>query len=281
MDIVEEFVDHLITQRGLSTNTAEAYATDVRQFLEVSRGRVDFESITGFLHHLYGLGLSPISIRRKLSSVHQFVLFLRSKGEDVKDEFEELDRPKAWERLPECLSVEEVERLIEAPDTSKELGLRDRAILELMYAAGLRASEICSLKVEDIDFEKGLLFVKRAKGKKDRVVPVHPQALYWVKRYLEARKHNHPVLFIGRGKRPISRQRLWQIIKKYALKAGIDPKKVHPHVIRHSFATHILSRGADLRSVQELLGHASIKTTQIYTHIAEPELERIYRKVHG
>ena len=277
--MVEEFIDHLLSERGLSINTAEAYQKDIQQFLEITKGDFSLQGLIGYIHHLYGLGLAPSSMRRKLSAARQYLLFLRRKGIVKEDPFEELERPRGWERLPKFLTLEEVEKLLNAPDTSTPIGIRDRAILELMYASGLRVSEVCNLKVEDLDFNQGLLFVKQSKGKKDRIVPVNSVALNWINRYLRVRKHHSPFLFLSTRGRPLTRQRIWQMIKEYAVKAGIDPKKVHPHVIRHSFATHILLRGADLRSVQELLGHASIKTTQVYTEVAQPELERAYRRV--
>lgn len=279
--LVDEFEVHLVMEKGLSVKTAEAYVRDVREYLNAVGERFDYESLSSFVFHLYGLSRTPATIRRKLSSVRQFVLFLRKRGIEVEDGFEELEKPRAWERLPEYLTVEEVQRLLEAPDVTTELGLRDRAILELMYACGLRVSELCELRTENVDFNRGLLFVKQSKGKKDRVVPVNLEALKWLAEYMKVRSFNSPYVFVNRRGRKLTRQRLWQIVKEYALKAGIDPEKVHPHVLRHSFATHILMGGADLRAVQELLGHASIKTTQVYTAVANPELERLYRRVYG
>ncbi len=278
MKVLEEFEDYLVSEKGLSSNTAEAYKRDAAEYVNLCGTDFSFESLTNYIFHLYGLGRSPASIRRKLSSVKNFTLYLKEQGMEIKEEFDQIDKPKMWERLPHYLTLEEIEKLLSAPDTQSELGLRDRAILELLYAAGLRASEICNLKTEDIDFNQGLIFVKQGKGKKDRIVPVHKMALYWINEYLKKRRHNHPVLFLNNRGQPLTRQRLWQIVKFYAQKAGIDPNKVHPHVLRHSFATHILMGGADLRSVQELLGHANIKTTQVYTAVAKPTLERAYRK---
>ncbi len=279
MNRIEEFIDHLITERGLSLNTAQAYHRDIQDYTKLCGEKFDLESITTFIFELYSRGLSPTSIRRKLSAVKQYAGYLK-KHYKVENQFEEIDPPKVWERLPDFLTEEEVDRLLKAPDTSTEIGIRDRAILELMYASGLRVSEICRIRIEDLDMNQGLLFVKQSKGKKDRVVPIHRTALEWIKRYLDTRSHRSPHLFVNRRGNPLTRQRIWQIVKEYALKAGIDPKKVHPHTLRHSFATHILMRGADLRTVQELLGHSSIKTTQIYTFVARPTLEENYRKIH-
>jgi len=279
MNRIEEFIDHLITERGLSLNTAQAYQRDIQDYTKLCGEKFDLESITTFIFELYSRGLSPTSIRRKLSAVKQYAGYLK-KHYKVENQFEEIDPPKVWERLPDFLTEEEVDRLLKAPDTSTEIGIRDRAILELMYASGLRVSEICRIRIEDLDMNQGLLFVKQSKGKKDRVVPIHRTALEWIKRYLDTRSHRSPHLFVNRRGNPLTRQRIWQIVKEYALKAGIDPKKVHPHTLRHSFATHILMRGADLRTVQELLGHSSIKTTQIYTFVARPTLEENYRKIH-
>ena len=280
MSHLEEFIDHIITEKGLSSATAEAYEKDITEYIELCGEKFDFDSISDFILHLNSKGLTPSTIRRKLSAVRQFASFLRKRGYDVTDHFDRIDSPKMWERLPAYLTVEEVERLLNSPDTSTELGLRDRAILELMYASGLRVSEICKLKIEDVDFNQGLIFVKQSKGKKDRIVPVHTTALKWIDLYLKSRKHKSSYMFLNNRGKPLTRQRVWQIVKDYAAKAGIDPRKVHPHVLRHSFATHILMYGADLRTVQELLGHASIKTTQIYTYVAKPELEEKYRKIH-
>ncbi|NPA15926.1 MAG: site-specific tyrosine recombinase XerD [Deferribacteres bacterium] len=273
---LDAFILHLETQKGLSPNTSSAYRHDIEEFLNF-KGPLSSEGILEFVFHLYSRGCSPSTIHRKLSALNQFFIFLLEKKRIEKNPLDFIDKPRKWEHLPSVLSPEEVENLLNAPDTRTPKGIRDRALLELLYSSGLRVSELCRLKTEDIDFNRGLLRVK-GKGSKERMVPIGEEAFFWLKRHLENRKAGTFIFTSKRGN-PLSRQRVWQLIKEYAKRAGII-KKVSPHTLRHSFATHILLKGADLRVIQELLGHASIKTTEIYTHLANPQLEELYRQKH-
>ncbi len=275
---LEEFLNHLVAEKGLSPNTLEAYKTDIKEYLKICGESVSEENVLNFVYELYSLGYSSSSIHRKISALNQFFNFLLEKGRIRKNPLDFIDKPKQWERLPSVLSENEIKKLLETPDVKKETGLRDRVLLELIYSSGLRVSEVCNLKAEDIDFNRGVLKVK-GKGKKERIVPIGDEAMKWLKEYLKRRKTNSPYVFSTSKSKTITRQRVWQIIKDYAQKAGIE-KRIYPHTLRHCFATHILLHGADLRTVQELLGHSSIKTTEIYTHIADPQLEEIYRKKH-
>ena len=236
----------------------------------------------GYLMNLAARGLSPATIRRRLSAIRGFYAFLVEMELLDSDPTEGLDNPRTWKHLPQVLSLDEVERLLQAPPGDNPRGLRDRAMLEVLYATGVRVSELVSLRLVDLDMERGFLKVL-GKGKKERVVPLGEEAIGWLRRYLEVRgeldKKGSAYLFLSNRGGPMTRQRFWQIIKEYARRVGIT-KGISPHTLRHSFATHILERGADLRSVQELLGHADLSTTQIYTHVARAHLEKIYKKSH-
>lgn len=280
MSYISEFEDFIRFTENLAENTVNSYITDIMQFVEFAGTEIPSKAnVTEFVYFLYQKGNNTTTIRRKLSSISKYSKFLMLKGKIKENPVEDLSRPKVWERLPRYLGKDEIEKLLVMPDTTTENGVRDRAILELMYASGLRVSEVLNLKVEDVDFEKGIIFVKEGKGKKDRVVPIGKIALFWLKEYLRIRKRNSNYLFTGKKGERLTRQRLWQIIREYARKAEIDIT-ISPHTIRHTFATHLLLGGADIRSLQELLGHSSIRTTEIYTHLANPELEKLFRKYH-
>lgn len=281
MEILREFENFLRYSENLSENTVKSYVIDVKQFLDfIGEEFSDKDRITDFIYHLSFKGINPSSIRRKISSIDKFYEFLIIKGLIGENPVGDILRPKMWERLPKYLTLEEVNRLIGSIDLEDEEGIRDRAIIELIYSCGLRASEVVNLRVEDIDFERKIVTVREGKGGKDRIVPITDSALNYIKLYLAKRKKDSPFVFTSKKALKLTRQRLWQIIKKYAKKAGIDLKRISPHVIRHSFATHLLLGGIDLRILQELLGHSSIRTTEIYTHIANPELERLFRRYH-
>ncbi len=285
---IDRYLSFLSAERGLSPHTLEGYRRDLEDLAlyldRVGRdlGSVDVEVLMGYLMNLAARGLSPATIRRRLSAIRGFYAFLVEMELLDSDPTEGLDNPRTWKHLPQVLSLDEVERLLQAPPGDNPRGLRDRAMLEVLYATGVRVSELVSLRLVDLDMERGFLKVL-GKGKKERVVPLGEEAIGWLRRYLEVRgeldKKGSAYLFLSNRGGPMTRQRFWQIIKEYARKVGIT-KEISPHTLRHSFATHILERGADLRSVQELLGHADLSTTQIYTHVARAHLEKIYKKSH-
>jgi integrase/recombinase XerD len=287
---VELFLDYLSVERGLSKNTILAYRSDLKDytgFLEaVAKKNVSAssrEDIRDFMLHQKDKGLSVNSISRALAALRMFYRFLAREKLIKSDVSSYIDSPKLWKKIPDVLSLDEVERLIEAPDLNTPQGTRDRAILEVMYATGMRVSEVAGLRVTDLNADVG--FVRcLGKGKKERIVPLGTKAVAAVARYLEKirprlAKAGVQELFLNRSGRRISRVSLWKLIKGYARKARIK-KPIRPHILRHSFATHLLERGADLRSVQEMLGHANISTTQIYTHINKDRLRSIHKMYH-
>lgn len=286
---VRQTMDFLRLERGLSDNTVSAYRHDLVQF---SSGLKDKPpaSVTrnDILEHLMKLrddNLAPSSVGRKLVAIKVFFRFLVGQGILRDDPSGIIESPRLMKGLPEVLDVEEVTRLLKAcPGTGGKKGLRDRALLELLYASGLRVSEAAGLKISELNAEAGFLRCV-GKGGKERVVPVGKHALQWIQRYMkEARPAFNPKpdtkqIFLNRFGGPLSRISVWTFIKHYAKVAGIK-KTIKPHTLRHSFATHLLEAGADLRVVQELLGHASIATTQIYTHVDRARLKAIHAKFH-
>jgi integrase/recombinase XerD len=284
------FLHYLEVERGLSPHTLEAYRRDVEK-LEVfasARGRplasLDASDIRGFLRGLHRRGLSLRSVGRAASAVRGLYRFAAAEGFAPSDPTEQIDSARAPRSLPRYLSFEEVERLLNAPDASAPEGARDRAMLELLYATGVRVSELVALRTKDLHFDAGYL-ICRGKGRKERVVPFGRSAKKWLERYLgSARPFLSPKpgeegLFLSRRGRPMTRQRFFQLLRGYGRLAGIE-KTLSPHVVRHSFATHLLERGADLRSLQLMLGHANIGTTQIYTHVSRERLRRAYDQHH-
>ncbi len=288
---LEGYLNRLILERGLSPSTIESYDRDLRRYLAFLEDRhiedmaaIAQTDIDAFLNQLLHCGLSSSSLARNISAVRGFHRFLLSEGLVGNDPSENIEAPRLKRRLPEVLEVAEVEALLEQPDTAKPLGLRDRAMLELLYACGLRVSELLSLREADIFFSQG--FVRCfGKGSKERLVPVGRTAASWVQRYLEQsrpglnKRAPTDILFLNARGAPLSRMGFWKILRDYARRAGIR-KRVHPHILRHSFATHLLEGGADLRSVQEMLGHADISTTQIYTHVDREYLKEVHRQFH-
>ena len=288
---LEQFVEHLVVERGLAPLTLEAYASDLaglRAFLP-TLGRERWDQVTlpdlqSFLDHLEGQGVGPRSRARKLSAVRQFYRFLLREGLAANNPLEWLDSPKLPKGLPKVLGLEEVDRLLAAPDPATPLGQRDDAMLELLYATGLRVSELVGLTVPQLDLRRGVVRVQ-GKGSKERLVPMVFRAVEKVQLYLQ---HIRPVLlkgqktqrlFLNRSGRGLSRQGFWKILKGYARQAELPPH-LSPHTLRHSFATHLLWRGADLRALQLLLGHADISTTQIYTHLHTARLQEIHQQAH-
>ena len=287
-------MDYLRLERGLSDNTVAAYRRDLRQFAQ-SLGSKQLSEVTraDILDHLMKLRdqkLVPASVARKLVAIKVFFRFLLSQNQISKDPSGIIESPRLMKGLPDVLDVEEIGRLLTAALDEKnkkaagKKALRDRALLELMYASGLRVSEAADLKIIDLNQEAGFLRCI-GKGGKERVVPVGSHALKWIKRYLaDARPALNPAedarqIFLNRFGRRLSRISIWSIIKQCAGTAGIR-KRITPHTLRHSFATHLLEAGADLRVVQELLGHSSISTTQIYTHVDRARLKSIHSKFH-
>ncbi len=290
-DLLDEFLHYCAAECGLSANTLQAYESDASDFLRFA-GAGDGRALGGlnsgrlveYVDACRRRGLSPGTIWRRLVSVRMFYRFLLSEGHVETDPSEALQTPRLWKRIPEVLNVEDVERLLEAPGRDSPLGLRDRAALEMLYATGARASELCGLDVADVNSEYGFV---RCYGKrmKERLVPVGSRALEAVGEYLARgrpallRGKDEPALFLTRTGRRLSRNALWQRVRMHARAAGVSAG-VHPHTLRHSFATHLLSGGADLRSVQVMLGHADISTTEIYTHVDHSRLKSIHEKYH-
>jgi integrase/recombinase XerD len=291
-DLIEEFLNYLVVERGLSDNTILAYRRDLYKytdFLESKKKRmhlneVERNDIRDYMLFQKENALSSNSISRSLVAIKVLHRFLFREKYIKQDITSVLDSPKLWKHLPETLSLPEVEEIISKPNTRNCIGLRDRAVLELMYATGLRVSELVNLTVDNVNLEVGFLRCI-GKGNKERIVPVGRQAQSAIEKYLsksriklnKSKTQNN--LFLSRLGRKISRQSFWKIIKKYTALAGIK-KEITPHTLRHSFATHLLERGADLRVVQEMLGHSDISTTQIYTHINKDRLKSIHHKFH-
>lgn len=287
---LDRFLHYLVVEKGLSSNTIEAYSHDLNRFLMYLQQReiaelhqVSKGDIRGFLLLLKKEGLSSKTLARILVSIRVFFRFLVEEAILSSSPAEEIDSPKIPRTLPNILDLDEVERLLDQPDQSLQ-GLRDRAMLELLYATGMRVSELMRLHLNHVHLEAGyvLLF---GKGSKERIVPIGDEAMRWVQRYLQESRRQllkgreSDFLFISRYGKPMSRQQFWKSIKAYGKKAGIR-KRITPHLLRHSFASHLLERGADLRSVQLMLGHVDISTTQIYTHVTGERLKKIHQQYH-
>lgn len=285
---VDAYLRSLTVEKGLSENTLAAYSSDLAgllSFLEEKGAKpkdVDQETLFLFLSSLRGQGLNNRSMARRLSSLRGFFAHAAAEGWIKKDPAALLEGPKAARKLPTVLEPAQVEELLSAPDATTDLGFRDRTMLELLYASGLRVSELISLAPLDFDPQTGLIKVF-GKGSKERLVPVHETAQAWVERYLsQVRPRFKPqdkAMFLNRSGKGLTRQAVWKNIKKYAAMAGI-PQDISPHSLRHSFATHLLEGGADLRTVQLLLGHADITATEIYTHVQTRRLMDLHRRHH-
>jgi integrase/recombinase XerD len=290
MEPITEFLEALEVERGASHNTLAAYRGDLRSYRAfLDRSGHPLESagpaeLTRYLADLRRRGLSGQSLARRLSALRGLYRYLLATAVIARDPTERLEGPRPHRRLPRTLSIEDVTALIEVPDATRPEGLRDRALLELLYACGLRASEALALAVDDVNLEAGYV-TAMGKGSRQRLVPMGAQALEWVRRYLRTGrprlvKRGAPAaLFLNRSGRPLSRQALWGLLKRCARRAGVRAG-VSPHTLRHCFASHLLERGADLRSVQAMLGHADISTTQIYTHLSSSAVRDMYMKFH-
>ncbi|MEN6474966.1 MAG: site-specific tyrosine recombinase XerD [Syntrophaceae bacterium] len=288
-DLIDAFLEYLVSERSAPENTIAAYANDLRSFSawtteqELDYGHITAEHLRDFTSQSKHSGLKPASINRRLTAIRQLYRFLLQEELVDSDPTRDLVRAKSGVFLPEVLSIEEVDRLLGAPDCSTPLGLRDKAMLELLYATGLRVSELVGLKLQNLNLHVGYLMT-RGKGGKERLVPLGESALARVQEYLGCGRPQlvHKavdVLFCSNRGTAMTRQNFWYIIKRYAVACGIF-KSISPHTLRHSFATHLLSGGADLRSVQMMLGHADISTTQIYTHITSQRLKDIHTRFH-
>jgi integrase/recombinase XerD len=288
---LERFHDFLAVEKGASARTDEAYLRDLARFATFARLKgaaaptnVGARTLREYVYHLKDLGLSPASIRRNVSAVRSYFRFMLDEGHVVRDPSERLETPKRWRALPDVLTVDEVTKLIAAPSLDEPLAFRDRAMLELAYGAGLRVSEWISVGVRDVLMDEHLVRVF-GKGGKERVVPIGRGAIGAVAIYLRElrpkleRGKGKGILFLNSRGDPLSRMGAWKILRKYVSQAGIT-KRVTPHTLRHSFATHLLEGGADLRAVQEMLGHADISTTQIYTHVDREYLRTVHRQFH-
>jgi integrase/recombinase XerD len=289
--LLDRFADYLALERGASGRTSEAYLRDVTRLVTfaVVKGAPTPVDLTArllrtYVYHLKDLGLSPASIRRNVSAARTYFRFLLADGHVVRDPTERLETPKRWRTLPEVLTVAETKSLLEAPTVDDPLYFRDRALLELAYGAGLRVSEWIGIGVRDVMLDDALVRVF-GKGAKERLVPIGRSAIGALAIYLRElrprleRGKGRGVLFLNARGEPLSRMGAWKILKRYVERSGLT-KHVSPHTLRHSFATHLLEGGADLRAVQEMLGHADISTTQIYTHVDREYLRQVHRQYH-
>jgi integrase/recombinase XerD len=288
---IERFDDFLALEQGASVQTSRAYKLDIARFVTYASikgakapAEIGAKMLREFVYHLKDLGLAPASIRRNVSAVRTYFRFMLGEGFVVRDPSERLETPKRWRTLPEVLGIEEIEKLLAAPSLDEPLAFRDRAMLELAYGAGLRVSEWISLGVRDVMLADHVVRVF-GKGAKERLVPIGRRAIGAIAIY---QRELRPKLEKGEGKgrlflnsrgRPLSRMGAWKILRKYVDQVGIT-KPVSPHTLRHSFATHLLEGGADLRAVQEMLGHVDISTTQIYTHVDREYLRSVHKQFH-
>jgi integrase/recombinase XerD len=287
MSVLKDFMAYLSVEKGLARNTTSSYSTDLAKFERFLTSRdkaldsFSKDDIVDFLEGLRENGLSVSSACRVLSSIKGLSRYLVMQGLAEEDPTENMKSPKKWAALPKALSLDEVRGLLDV-EKKNPLALRDSAMIEFLYSSGLRVSELVSLKVSDINFEAGFIRVL-GKGSKERVVPAHPGALKRVKQYIKElrpkllKKKQSDYLFITSRGRPMSRQRFWQALKAYGSLAGVE---LSPHVLRHSFATHMLEGGADLRSLQKMLGHSDISTTQVYTKVSMDRTKKVYDKHH-
>ncbi|MFZ2356833.1 MAG: site-specific tyrosine recombinase XerD [Candidatus Omnitrophota bacterium] len=297
-ELIETFLNYISVERGLAKNTMLSYKDDLGFYMDFLQSRsinalsaTSRNDITNFMLNQKDKGISSSSISRRLAAIKSFYRFLVREKLLKSDPTSLIDSPKLWKKIPETLSLNEVSALINSPDLRQTQGIRDKAILETLYATGMRVSEAGNLKIDNINMDIGFLRCI-GKGNKERVIPLGKKAIVSLKRYLEVsrpvllkegphevNKKENEYLFLNRFGKKLSRQSIWKLLQRYGLSAGIK-KHIKPHILRHSFATHLLERGADLRSVQEMLGHANISTTQIYTHINKDRLKSIHRMFH-
>ena len=290
-DLVDRYLNYLLVEKGLAQSTLESYSRDLMRYLQFldnsgikNVSGADTALIIKYLIGLRDAGLGASSRARHLVTLRGFYRFLVQEKELDHDPVRQVDLPKTAMKLPDVLSIEEIQMLLNAPDGHKNAGLRDAAMLELLYAAGLRVSELTQLRVQDVNLEAGFVRVL-GKGAKERIVPIGMYAIEKIRSYLQLARGQmlkdiaSPYLFVARAGKPITRQGFWKRLKQYARIAGLE-KRVTPHSLRHSFASHLLEGGADLRTVQVMLGHVDISTTQIYTHVARKRLKQVHEKYH-
>lgn len=288
---LEPFCDHLALERGLSARTVDAYRRDLERLASylITRsvrrpGDVTATDLREFVYHLKDLGLQPSSIRRNVSALRTYFAYLLAEGIVVADPTDRVELPRAWRRLPDVLSREDIARILDAPDPSDRLFWRDKALLEFAYASGVRVGELITVKSRDVDVQEGLALVF-GKGSRERIVPLGKPAIQALIVYMReirptlAGNRGEGAVFLNARGTPLTRMGVWKILRKHVDRAGIA-KRVTPHTLRHSFATHLLEGGADLASVQEMLGHADIATTQIYTHVEREYLREVHRRFH-
>jgi integrase/recombinase XerD len=301
--MVDAFLDHLRVERRLADHTVESYARDLAALGRYAAGAsrpidaLDRHALEAFVRHQMASGLSPRSVARSIAAIRSFYRFLVLDQRIEASPADDLTPPRAWPALPKSLSLEQVDALIAQPDVSTPLGLRDRAMIELLYATGMRVSELIGVRPDDL-FLKEQYVTCVGKGSKERLIPVGDQAAQWVARYLrdgrpalvtvkepgrpkraQARRDAASRVFVNARGGPLSRVGFWKILKAHGKRANL-PRTLSPHVVRHSFATHLLERGADLRAIQLMLGHADVSTTQIYTHVLEARLRAVYDRFH-
>ena len=289
---LKEYLSVLKLERNLSDNTVASYRNDINSllhFLEEKKikdlSEISFADLTDFFKTLLEYGLTDTTAARYFSSIKSFFNYLYTSGYIRENPVERLSSPKISKNLPVVLTVDEIDSILSTPDVNNKLGLRDKALLELLYACGTRVSELINLKVSELFLTEEVIRVF-GKGSKERIVPIGSSAIRWVEEYLlksrpllEKKSRSENILFLNNRSTKLSRMGVWKIINRYTKEAGIK-KEVHPHTFRHSFATHLLEGGADLRAVQEMLGHADISTTQIYTHIDRDYIKQVHKEFH-
>ena len=288
--MIEAFLDHLRVERRLAAHTLESYGRDLAALAKYAAGRgvgtdaLDRDALEEFVRRQITRGLAPRSVARSVAAIRGYYRFLVLDRRLRASPADDLQPPHAWPALPKFLSIEEVDSLIAQPDVATPLGLRDRAMIELLYATGMRVSELVGVRTSDLHLRESYLICV-GKGNKERLVPTGDQAIEWIARYQQAARpallkgRTSPRLFLNVRGKPLGRVGFWKLLKRYGVRANL-PRSLSPHVIRHSFATHLLERGADLRAIQMMLGHADLSTTEIYTHVLEARLRTVYDRFH-
>lgn len=289
-ELIEDFTDYLANEKQLSTNTLESYRRDIRQYVGyLSENKITSletttkTTIITYLIYLQNKGKAASTISRNIASIRSFYQFLLAQNRVEKDPTINLESPRAEKKAPSILSLRETEMLLNQPEMDSPKGIRDKAMLELLYATGIRVSELISLNVDDVNLDMG--YIRCCNGMKERIIPIGSVAIKVLSSYLENHRnsfikgHDEPSLFLNCHGKRLTRQGFWKIIKAYTKKAQLE-KTITPHTLRHSFATHLIQNGADLKSVQEMLGHSDISTTQIYMHLTKNKIKEVYDKTH-
>ncbi|HSE43105.1 MAG TPA: site-specific tyrosine recombinase XerD [Acidobacteriota bacterium] len=300
---IDEYIEYCSVEKGLSENSILSYSRDLKKLGDFSKtkswedGPTSYLQLMEFLKHLHSRKLSSTSVMRITSTLRGFYKYLMSIGSAEVDPTAQIESPRRSRRLPKVLSIQQIERLLSQPDTTKLSGIRDRAMLELMYASGMRVSEVVQTGLQQLQLHLGFIYCY-GKGSKERIAAINEQAKHWIEQYLNEvrpkfasqrlsknfgnskKSSDQQKLFLNNRGKPITRQGVWKILKAYGKLANISAHVLTPHVFRHSFATHLLEGGADLRSVQMLLGHSDISTTEIYTHVSQEQLKKVYKKFH-